>query len=58
MRIVFESESVTETRIPFSFNKNDAKKIICPNTWFNKCDEIKNFVYDDLIPNEWIKIKI
>ena len=23
-------------------NKNDAKKIICPNTWFNKCDEIKN----------------
>jgi len=39
-------------------NKNDAKKIICPNTWFNKCDEIKNFVYDDLIPNEWIKIKI
>jgi hypothetical protein len=39
-------------------NKNLNKKVICPSTWFNNCDEIKNFIYDDLIPNEWIKINI
>lgn len=39
-------------------NKNLDKKIICSDTWFNPCHEIKNFVYSDLIPEEWIKINI
>lgn len=39
-------------------NKNLDKNVICPSTWFNTCDEIKNFIYDDLIPKEWIKINI
>lgn len=39
-------------------SKGSDKKIICPNTWFKPCNEIKNFIYDDLIPKEWIKINI
>jgi hypothetical protein len=39
-------------------NKNLDKKIICPDTWFNPCPEINNFIYSDLIPEEWIKIHI
>jgi hypothetical protein len=37
-------------------NKNKSKKIICPKLWYVKNNEIKNFVYDDLIPMDWIKI--
>lgn len=39
-------------------NKNLEKKIICPSTWFISNYEIRNFIYDDLIPKEWIKINI
>jgi hypothetical protein len=41
-----------------SLNKNIDKKVICPAKWFNSNNEILNFVYDDLIPQEWIKNKI
>jgi len=36
-------------------NKNPYKKVICPSIWFNNTNEIVNFKYDDLIPENWIK---
>lgn len=39
-------------------NNNTDKKITCPNVWFNNVNEISNFVFDDLIPNDWIRIDI
>lgn len=39
-------------------NKNNDKKIFVPSVWFVKNEEIKNFKYDDLIPEDWIKINI
>jgi hypothetical protein len=39
-------------------NQNSNKKVICPDKWFNDHSEVSDFVYEDLIPNNWIKIKI
>ena len=40
-------------------NKNENKKIYCPENWFKlPNNEIVNFKCEDLIPENWIKIKI
>jgi hypothetical protein len=39
-------------------NQNIDKIVICPDVWFNNTSEIINFNYNDLIPEEWIKINI
>jgi hypothetical protein len=39
-------------------NKNKNKKIFCPDKWYNTNNiDFSEFIYDDLIPNDWIKVK-